>query len=346
MSEPMEKTIIVSTDGQAIIRSHDDGQSWYRISIDQDLEYDDRVRCLLNDPRDPKALFAGAERGLFHSKDCGVNWERIDCALNDYALWKLAAAERNPDVMYAGTGSPTRAIFFRSQDGGRTWERTSLEMPAKCAGVSRPRMLAMAIDPDDARDVWVGVEEGGLFRTRDGGDTWRRIDTDWPEAPGSSDVHSILVLPGNPNVVLVLVVNALYRSTDGGETWTRSGAKDSWGLRYSRFIARIDGSDTGLLLGIGDGTPGTTGALLRSHDAGASWQQVDMPVQPNSCFWAAGGNPADPDFLLIGTKFGDLFSSSDGGKSWQKEWREFNEITDMTWLPAVPANQGLPHVHA
>ena len=71
-----------------------------------------------------------------------------------------------------------------------------------------------------------------------------------------------------------------------------------------------------------------------------------MPVQPNSCFWAAGGNPADPDFLLIGTKFGDLFSSVDGGQSWQKEWREFNEITDITWLPAVPVNQGLPHVHA
>ena len=50
--------------------------------------------------------------------------------------------------------------------------------------------------------------------------------------------------------------------------------------------------------------------------------------------------------MLIGTKFGDLFSSTDGGKSWHKEWREFNEITDITWLPAVPANQGLPHVHA
>jgi photosystem II stability/assembly factor-like uncharacterized protein len=219
-------------------------------------------------------------------------------------------------------------------------------MPAKCAGVSRPRMLAMAIDPEDARDVWVGVEEGGLFRTRDGGDSWRRIDTDWPDAPGSSDIHSILVLPGKPNIVLVLVVNALYRSTDGGETWARSGAKDSWGLRYSRFITRIDGIDSDLLLGIGDGTPGTTGALLRSRDAGATWQQIDMPVQPNSCFWAAGGNAADPDFLLVGSKFGDLYSSADGGKSWQKEWREFNEITDITWLPAVPADQGLPHVHA
>ena len=342
----MEKTLIVSTDGQAVMRSHDDGRSWYRISIDQDLEYDDRVRCLLQDPRNPASLFAGAERGLFHSDDCGVHWQRIDSALNDLAVWKLVADTSNPDIMYAGTGSPTRAIFFRSRDGGRSWERTSLEMPEKCAGVSRPRMLAIAINPGDAQDVWAGVEEGGLFRTRDGGDSWERIDEQWAEHPGSSDVHSIIVLPGQPGIVLVLVVNALYRSADDGKTWTRSGARDSWGLRYSRFIKRIEGSDTDLLLGIGDGTPGTTAALFRSRDSGLTWQPVDMPVQPNSCFWAAGSNPSDPDYLLVGTKFGDLFSSADGGRNWQKEWREFNEITDITWLPAVPSDQGLPHVHA
>lgn len=342
----MEKTLLVSTDGQAVMRSHDLGQNWYRIQIDQDLEYDDRVRCLLNDPHDPQALFAGAERGLFHSKDCGVTWHRIDCALNDQAVWKLARAPSAPEVMYAGTGSPTRAAFFRSVDAGRTWERTSLMMPEKCAGVSRPRMLALAVNPDDPRDVWAGVEEGGLFRTRDAGDNWERIDRQWPEASGNSDIHSILVLQGSPKVILVLVVNALYRSTDDGSTWTRSGARDSWGVRYSRFITPIEGSDTDVLLGIGDGTPGSMAKLLRSTDAGATFREVVLPTQANSCLWAAGGNKADPDFLLIGTKFGDLFSSEDGGRNWRKEWREFNEITDITWLPAVPADEGHPHVHA
>src|SRR5579872_2270535 len=170
------KTLLVATDGQAVLRSHDDGATWRRLKIDQDLEFDDCVRCLLADPRNNQAVFAGAETGLFRSEDCGATWHRIDCALNAYAVWKLVVDAKNPDIMYAGTGSPTRAAFFRSHDGGRHWEKTSLEMPPKCAGVSRPRMLAIAIDPDNARDVWVGVEEGGLFRTRDGGDTWKRID--------------------------------------------------------------------------------------------------------------------------------------------------------------------------
>ena len=218
-------------------------------------------------------------------------------------------------------------------------------MPAKCAGVSRPRMLALAVDPDNALDVWAGVEEGGLFHSTNGGTDWERLDTSWPTAAGNSDIHNIIVLPGTPKVVLALVVNALYRSEDGGKTWTRAGAKDSWGMRYSRFLLKKTDSDE-LFLGIGDGTPGTIGALLRSTDKGATFHPVELPVRPNSCLWAAGGNAADPDFLLIGTKFGDLFSSRDGGRSWQKEWREFNEITDITWLPRVPAYQGSVHVHA
>ena len=63
----MNTTLIVATDGQAVMRSHDDGKSWYRINIGQDLEYDDRVRCLMVEPRNRQDIFAGADKGLFYS---------------------------------------------------------------------------------------------------------------------------------------------------------------------------------------------------------------------------------------------------------------------------------------
>lgn len=339
-----ERTLLVATDGQAVMRSHDDGKSWYRINIGQDLEFDDRVRCLLIDPADPRAVFAGAERGLFRSADCGSKWDRVDCALNDYAVWKLAASESDPRVIYAGTGSPTRSILFRSRDGGMSWERTPLEMPERCAGVSRPRMLAIAVDPDDANDVMVGVEEGGYFRSRDGGDSWERIDTQWPGNPGDSDIHDIVILKGDPKVILVLTVVSLYRSTDDGRTWSHANARDSWGLRYSRVLERKPGSNSELALGIGDGTPGTKAAVLLSSDAGATWTHAELGQPANSCIWAFGTNAADPQFMLSATKFGNLYRSEDGGRTWAKEWREFNEITDITWIDAVPANMELPHV--
>ncbi|HLZ97362.1 MAG TPA: hypothetical protein VKP66_05395 [Steroidobacteraceae bacterium] len=341
-----QKTLLVATDGQAVLRSHDDGATWRRLKVDQDLEFDDCVRCLLPDPRNPQAVFAGAETGLFRSEDCGANWHRIDCALNAYAVWKLATDPKHPEVMYAGTGSPTRAAFFRSIDAGRTWVKTSLEMPPKCAGVSRPRMLAMAIDPDDVRDVWVGVEEGGLFRTRDGGDTWKRIDKNVAGGIRNSDVHSIAILRGPPKTIVVMVVNALYSSTDDGATWTETNVRENWGIYYSRVLVSKPGSNHDLFMGIGDGTPGTTSLFLWSSDRGASWVNGPFPVQPNSTLWAIGTNAADPNVLLAGTKYGHLFKSADGGRSWRKEWREFPEITDVTWLAAIPPNTEEPgHGH-
>ncbi|QUD90288.1 WD40/YVTN/BNR-like repeat-containing protein [Phenylobacterium montanum] len=342
-----QRTLLVSTDGQAVIRSHNDGETWHRLTINQDLEYDDCVRCLLADPQNPEAVFAGAERGLFKSEDCGVTWNRIDSVLNDVAIWKLVAGPSDPKIMYAGTGSPSRAAFYRSADAGRTWEQTTLLMPPKCAGVSRPRMLAMAVDPEDPRDVWVGVEEGGLFRTRDGGDEWERIDGRFPPARGNSDIHSVVVLPGAQKRIVVVSVTSIFISTDDGQTWRRRDVKDSWGIYYSRVLVQKPGAQGELFLGIGDGTPGSTALFLRSRDGGETWENAPFPVQPNSCLWAIGVNQADPNLVLAGTKFGDLYRSLDGGLSWRKEWREFSEITDLTWLPGSPASGGAnPDVHA
>jgi len=333
-----ERTFLVATDGQAVIRTHDNGQTWHRLTIGQDLEFDDTVRCLLVDPRVSGAVFAGAETGLFRSENFGANWQRIDCALNDYAVWKLIAHPRNPDIMFAGTGSPTRAALFRSSDGGLRWKKTSLEMPPRCLGVSRPRMLTLECDPDNVDDVWVGVEEGGAYRSRDGGETWKRIDdVNHQTGVRNSDVHSIVILPGPPKTIFVMVVNAIYSSTDDGRTWRELNAREQWGLYYSRVLARKPGSANEVWLGIGDGTPGTTGVFLRSTDRGTSWTIAPFPVQPNSCVWAVASHAENPQLVLAGTKYGHLFRSENGGMSWRKEWREFSEITDVAWLPGAPA---------
>jgi photosystem II stability/assembly factor-like uncharacterized protein len=157
-------------------------------------------------------------------------------------------------------------------------------------------------------------------------------------------LHDIVILKrGSEKVILALTVIALYRSTDGGKSWTRQSAKDSWGLRYSRCLLHKPGSEDEVFVGIGDGTPGTTAAIIHSSDAGLTWSETDLPPA-NSCMWAFGANGADPEFLLAATKFGYLYRSTDGGKSWHKEWREFNEITGLLWLPGIPADLGLPHV--
>ena len=343
MSQP--KTLLVATDGQAVLRSHDEGATWRRIKVDQDLEFDDCVRCLLPDPRNPQSVFAGAETGLFRSDDCGANWHRIDCELNSYAVWKLVVIPSHPEIMYAGTGSPTRSAFFRSRDGG---ENMGEDFSGDAAEMRRRQPAAHVddrIDPDDVRDVWVGVEEGGLFRTRDGGDSWQRVDANRVGGVRNSDVHSIAVLRGPPKTVVVMVVNALYTSTDDGETWSETNVRDKFGIYYSRVLASKPAAIRTFTWASGMARRAPLPCCCARgsrHDVG----QCALPCSAELHDLGDRDQPVGPEPLLAGTKYGDLFRSNDGGYSWRKEWREFPEITDVTWLAAVPSRIEEPgHAH-
>lgn len=335
----MEGTILVATAGQGVLRSNDDGATWNRIPLDQGLEFDAVVRTLAVHPERPEVVFAGADVGLARSDDAGTHWTRVDSPFNDMQVWSIAIDPNDADSMLIGTGAPSRAVVYRTGDGGATWDRLPPQLPERCAGVSKPRILTAVYDHVDAKSAWFGVEEGGLWRSRDRGDTWERVDGTARELPHGvtvSDVHCILVLDGPPKTLVCAVVNALFVSQDDGETWTRTGTKDTWGIYYTRLVARIPGTSS-MLLGIGDGTPGTTTHIFRSDDLGASWSESALDVPANSTVWAFGTHAADPDLVFAGTKYGHLLRSTDAGRSFTKEWREFPEITDVAWTPAVAA---------
>jgi photosystem II stability/assembly factor-like uncharacterized protein len=327
--------MLVATCGQGILRSTNNGESWTRLPIFQDIEYDDIVRTLHIHPNDPKTIFAGFQNGVAKTTDAGETWHRLSSFLDSYTVWKLAVDPKNPDNIYVGTGAPTRAIAARSTDGGKTFERLSLSFPERCAGVSQPRLLALAIDAEEPNNIWAGVEEGGLFQSQDYGDNWRRVDTDMAgQEMMNSDIHDIAVVPGSPKRIVVSTVIAMHISEDDGKTWNCSNAKDTFGYRYSRNVAQIQDGNGTLLHAVADGTPGTTGLVHRSTDAGDNWNQVDLETDPKTCPWAFGVNPADPNRVLMGTKFGELYESNDAGLTFKKHWREFSEICALAWVPA------------
>ncbi|MBZ3906340.1 WD40/YVTN/BNR-like repeat-containing protein [Streptomyces griseiscabiei] len=339
----MQGTILVATAGQAVLRSSDDGRTWHRLGLGQDIEFDAVVRCLAVHPQQPNVVYAGADAGLVRSDDAGATWHRVVSPFDGRTVWSLAIDPTDPDFIVVGTGAPSRAAMYRTTDSGATWDRLPPEIPEFCAGVSRPRILTATVDRHDPKNLWFGVEEGGLWRSGDRGDTWTRIDgtpASLPRGVTNSDIHCVVVLGGPPRTIVVAVVNALFVSQDDGQTWTRTDTREEWGIYYTRLIKQLPGTDD-LLLGIGDATPGTLTRIFRSTDLARTWQESTLDTPANSTVWAFGVHPADPLLAFAGTKYGHLFRSTDAGRTWSKEWREFSEITDVAWTPAVaPAPEG------
>ena len=92
----MQQTILVGTIGQGVMRSHDGGETWKRVSLRQGLHSDALVRVLVNDPRRLEITYAGTDKGLYRSDDAGETWRIIDAPLSHYTVWALAIDPQEP----------------------------------------------------------------------------------------------------------------------------------------------------------------------------------------------------------------------------------------------------------
>jgi len=289
------KTILVGTVGQGILRSGDGGETWGRIGIGAGLHSDALVRTLLNTPTSPEIVFAGTDKGLYRSGNAGKTWQPVDSSLNSYNVWALAADPGDPNLMFAGTGTPTPAALFRSSDAGKTWEKRPMEVAEECPNVGVPRVTGIAVDPVTRRDIWVGR--------------------------------------GPPKTVVVVVNNDVYTSSDDGANWDRLGIKEVFPYTYPRGIMVQPGQPNTIFVTIGDSTPGRVGAVMRSKDTGKTWESLPLPVEPNTAMWVVNMQPADPQVVFAGSRYGYMYRSEDGGDSWTKLWREFSEISSVLWVP-------------
>ena len=337
-------TILVGTAGQGVMRSADGGQSWRRVGITQGIHSDAVVRCLTPVPDSDGgndgggngtgagkgSVLAGCDRGILRSDDRGETWRRIDTPLNDTAVWAIAFDPSHPAIGFAGTGTPDPCRIYRTRDGGASWEQRPVEVAAECPAVGVPRVTGIAIDPNNGSSVWVGIEVDGLRHSSDGGDTWSTVPhRDIPNL----DIHNVAVTAGPPHRIIVMVNDDVFLSDDDGGNWRSLGVRQNFPLGYPRGIrVKADAPQT-IYTTFGDTTPGSTGVVMRSDDAGATWANLPLPVEPNTAMWVVNSQPENPDFLLAGSRYGYLYQSDDAGRSWDKMAREFSEISSVMWFP-------------
>ena len=279
--------------------------------------------------------------GVYRSLDAGKTWKNVGLK-DSRAIGKVIINPTNPDIVFVAAlghpfGSNTERGIFRTQDGGKTWEKV-LYKDDKTGGIDiafdphNPNVLFAAMW-QARRTAW-SLESGGpgsgLYRSSDGGTTWKRIEEHGlPKGPygkigvavaANSDRVYALIEAHNPD-------GGLYRSDDGGDTWELVNASHSLWQRpwyYMHVIADPRDENVLYIMNV---------EAYKSTDGGHLFNKVKVPHGDNHGLWVDPLNTR----RMIASNDGGVTVTVDGGKNWTHQdnqpTAQFYHVTADTASP-------------
>jgi photosystem II stability/assembly factor-like uncharacterized protein len=263
--------------------------------------------------------------GVSKSVDQGVNWAEISQGITAHAVQSVAVDPRNPDYIYAGTGN---GHFFRTQDGGATWDRGYHEISPIQISYYFGAIKNIVVDPLNSQYVYF-VASNGFYKSTDGGEEFIKKDIG-----GFSFPRSIAIpcdASGPIYIGFEVSGHGIYKSYDGGETWTakNEGLPLFGGNLTSILSIAIDPNDTSTVWA---GTK-FSGGIVKSTDGGDHWQVMGLTEE--NFVHAIAINPNNSDEILVGAGFfdGKLYKSTDGGSSWEVKLSEIAFVQDIVLDP-------------
>jgi photosystem II stability/assembly factor-like uncharacterized protein len=324
--------IYAGTAGHSAWFSDDLGTTWIHPNSHSGMYLEARVWSFSSHPADPERVYAGTDMGVFRWDESAARWTHLPSPMQD--VWSIVQDPQDATVLFAGTRP---AAFYRSGDAGATWEKLSAPGISEFSEVNKgpTRVTQMLFDPFAPDTMWAGVEIGGIFRSDDRGRNWKFL----VNGLVSGDVHGLAVVRDRDGSTSVLATTnkGLHRSEDRGETWTFQKLDSEW--QYCRGITTRPGDPATVFLTNGNGPPGSTGRLLRSRDAGRSWEDARLPGPLNSTPWCVAMHPSDPELMFACTNLGQVFRSADGGERWTRLEREFGELRALHWRPVLEGTE-------
>ncbi|MGH8319216.1 MAG: WD40/YVTN/BNR-like repeat-containing protein [Steroidobacteraceae bacterium] len=301
-----------------------------------------RVTSLAGVAGEPSLFYmATAGGGVWKTKDYGHNWENIsDRYFRTGSIGAIALAPSNPKIIYAGTGDPAiRNTFltgdgmYKSTDAGKTWSRIGLEDTGVIGGI--------IVDPNDPDvvyvaamgHVWAPNPERGVFKTTDGGRTWKKI----LYVNEHTGAITLAMDPKNSQVLYAAMWQAyrrhwtfssggpgsgIYKTTDGGTHW--SNISHNPGLPsgiFGKVGLAVAPSDSSVVYALVQAKymPGHPGGLFRSDDGGQSWQLMNdsLEITQRAFYYnTVYVDPKDPKTIYLPNA--DVFVSHDSGKTLTK----------------------------
>ncbi len=296
-----------------------------------------RVTTVTGVPSQPTTFYMGvASGGLFRTTDNGVTWTPLtDGKVPVASMGAVAVADSDPNVIYLGTGSDgvrsnvsTGRGVYKSTDAGATWRFMGL--------YNAGQIGAIRIHPTNPNIVWLSATgdifkpntERGIFKTTDGGATWKKT-LYINEEVGAQDVE---IQPGNTNVVYAWMSKlerkpwsiisggregGFYKSTDAGETFTRitTGLP---GELIGKGNLGVTAANPNRVYALIEAKPG--GGFYRSDDAGQTWANTGAPaniqasmIQRPFYYTTLGTDPTNADVVYTGAE--GFYKSTDAGRT-------------------------------
>ncbi len=289
-----------------------------------------RISGFAIDPANPTRYYvAVASGGVWKTTNAGVTWTPIFDNEASYSIGAIAVDPKNFLTVWVGTGenNSQRSVsygsgLYKSEDGGRAWRNVGLK--------TSEHIGRIAIDPKDANIVYVASQgplwgpggERGLFKTTDGGKTWKNI-LNISENTGVTDV---VIDHNDPNTVYAAAYqrrrhmwtlinggpeSALYKSTDAGATWNRLRA----GLptvELGRIGLAISPVDSNVIYATVEAAD-RRGGIFRSSDRGSSWERRNDFDSTAMYYSRIVADPKEVDRIYVMNVF--LMVSDDGGRT-------------------------------
>jgi photosystem II stability/assembly factor-like uncharacterized protein len=314
--------------GGGVWRTNDAGNTWTNIS---DGFFGSSIGSVAVSEWDNNVIYVGQGEGtirgnvsyghgMWKSTDAGKTWTFVGLKETKH-IPRIRIHPKNPDLVYAAVlgdlfkSSEERGVY-RSDDGGKNWKRilfanANAGAVDLCMDPNNPRILYASMWR--ARRTPYSMESGGegsaIYKSTDGGETWKNISTNDGLPKGIWGISCVSVSPVNSNRVYAMIENdngGVYRSDDAGQTWKKMN--DDRNLRqrawyYTKIYADTKDEDMLYVMNV---------SYHKSKDGGKTFQSYNAPHGDHHDLWIA---PEDNQRMVIADD-GGAQVSFDGGENW------------------------------